>query len=93
MSEHTTQPGFDNPQAANYGCPELGPNYGRARGTDESWDAAHVLAPGERETTLCGKSTSEVFQAYSLDSGYKPSSGDGCWTCLSESNRWAKVSA
>jgi hypothetical protein len=74
----------------NNRCPELGRNYGRARGTDEFWDAAHILAPGERERTLCGHSVEEVAQAYSLDSGYKLSSGDGCWACRSESNRWAR---
>lgn len=63
----------------------LGPNFGRSR-ADEFWDAAHVLAPGERETTLCGHSVDEVAQAYSLDSGYKPDDGAGCWTCLSEAN-------
>lgn len=50
---------------------------------------AHVLAPGDRETTLCGHSVVEVAQAYSLDSGHKPGMESGCWTCLSESNRWA----
>jgi hypothetical protein len=67
---------------------ELGPNYGRCK-TDEAWDCIHVLAPGEREKTLCGASVDDVAHATSLDSGYKPESGNGCWTCLSESNRWA----
>jgi hypothetical protein len=68
--------------------PELGPNYGRAT-NDPDWDCIHVLAPSERETTLCGASVDDVAHAASLDSGYKPESGNGCWTCLSESNRWA----
>ena len=67
---------------------ELGPNYGRAT-NDEFWDAAHVLAPGERTTTLCGHSVDQVAQAYSMDSGYKPDEGAGCWTCLEKSNAWA----
>lgn len=67
---------------------QLGENYGRAI-DDEFWDAIHVLAPGEREQTLCGKSVDDVAQACSMDSGYKPDGGSGCWTCLEESNRWA----
>lgn len=69
----------------------LGPNYGRCK-TDPYWDCIHVLAPGEREMTLCGMSVDEVAHACSLESGYKPESGNGCWTCLSESNRWANES-
>jgi hypothetical protein len=68
--------------------PRLGPNYGRSK-TDEFGDAAHVLAPGERETTLCGHSIEDVEQAYSMESGYKPNEYDGCWTCLQKSNTWA----
>lgn len=66
----------------------LGPDYGRAT-DDPYWDAAHVLAPGERETTLCGESVENVAHAFSLESGYKPNMGNGCWSCLNESNRWA----
>lgn len=66
----------------------LGPNLGRST-TDPFGDAIHVLAPGARRTTLCGASVEDVAQACSLDSGYKPSSFAGCWTCLQESNRWA----
>lgn len=67
----------------------FGPNLGRSQ-TDPHWDAIHVLAPGERETTLCGESVDDVAQACSLDTGYKPESGNGCWTCLHESDRWAE---
>lgn len=67
-----------------------GPNLGRST-TDEFWDAIHVLAPGERETTLCGQSLDEVAQACSMDTGYKPNEGDGCWTCLAHSNKWART--
>lgn len=67
---------------------DFGPNLGRAK-NDPFWDAIHVLAPGERETTLCGKSLDDVGSACSMDTGYKPGLGDGCWTCLRESNRWA----
>lgn len=80
------------PRQSEWPDPNLGPNYGSAK-NDEFWDAAHVLAPGERQTTLCGHDVSEVAQAYSMDSGYKPSSGDGCWTCLSRSNAWAEGAA
>lgn len=71
----------------------LGPNLGRAK-DDPNWDAAHCIAPGEgHDTTLCGQGLDDVAQAYSLDSGYKPDSGSGCWTCLEGSNRWATRSA
>jgi hypothetical protein len=81
--------------------PELGPNLARGIGTylvqlfdgdvlevtgDDSY---HILAPGETERTLCGHTLDEVCFAFSMDSGYKPDSGSGCWTCLEASNRWA----
>jgi hypothetical protein len=69
--------------------PELGPDYGRAT-NDPLWDCIHLLAPGERKTTLCGRGVDEVAHATSLDSGYKPNPFEGCWTCLEKSNRWAK---
>lgn len=72
--------------------PELGPDHGRCK-NDPFWDCIHLLAPGERETTLCGRSLDEVAHATSLESGYKPGSFEGCWTCLEESNRWAKGGA
>ncbi|MCA1571199.1 MAG: hypothetical protein LC798_12950 [Chloroflexi bacterium] len=65
-------------------CEELfGHNYGKAT-DDPFWDCIHVLAPGEREMTLCGKSVADVAQACSLDCGRKLGAGNGCWTCLSE---------
>lgn len=67
---------------------KLGPNYGRGT-NDEFWDAAHVLAHGERETTFCGHSVDEVAQAYSLDAGFVPDIGSGCWTCLDGAHRSA----
>lgn len=72
------------------GRSKLGTNYGR-RDDDPFWDAVHVLAPGEYETTLCGHSLDEVGSACSMDTGYKPGPGDGCWTCLERSNQWAEA--
>lgn len=69
----------------------LGPNYGRGALGDD--DSIHVLAPGEYNTTLCGQSVDDIPNACSMDSGYKPDEGSGCWTCLQESNHWAKASA
>lgn len=65
-----------------------GPNLGLSK-VDPGWDAVHVLAPGEKKVTLCGQNVEDVGSACSLDTGYKPSSFDGCWTCLQESNQWA----
>ena len=77
-TENTGQSGWDL----------YGPNLGRSK-TDPYWDAIHVLAPGERERTLCGLTVDEVASACSMDTGYKPGLGNGCWTCLEASNRWA----
>jgi hypothetical protein len=79
----------------------LGPNLARGTGnytTADGFkvahdDSIHVLAPGERETTLCGQSLDDVAAACSMDSGYKPDDGSGCWTCLAASNRWAELEA
>jgi len=70
----------------------LGPNLGRGSlSASDGDDSIHVLAPGEHETTLCGKSLDEVANACSMDTGYKPDGMSGCWTCLEKSTRWAET--
>lgn len=66
----------------------LGENLGAMK-PDWFGDCIHICAPGERETTLCGQRVAGVPDACSLDSGHKPTELNGCWTCLSKSNRWA----
>ncbi len=70
----------------------LGQNLGACK---PEWfgDCIHVCAPGEYEETLCGQKVGEVADACSMDTGYKPNSFNGCWTCLERSNAWAKDAA